>query len=68
MYDLCDRAGLVVWAELPLVVDVTKSQAFTDNAKQQLREMVKQHFNHPSILFWSLYNELSMKEGTDFFL
>jgi beta-galactosidase len=66
VYDLCDRLGLVVWAELALVNDITKSAAFAANAKQQLREMIAQHGNHPSILFWSLYNELSMKEGTDF--
>ena len=61
-YTLCDRAGLVVWAELPLVNDITKSQAFADNAKQQLRELIKQNYNHPSIAFWALYNELSLKE------
>jgi beta-galactosidase len=65
VYDLCDRLGLVVWAELPLVNDITKSPAFADNAKEQLRELIAQHGNHPSILVWSLYNELSMKEGTD---
>lgn len=66
VYSLCDRAGFVVWAELPLVNDITRSEAFNQNAKQQLRELIKQNYNHPSILFWSLYNELSMKEGTDF--
>ena len=58
-YDLMDRAGIVVWAEIPVVNDVTVSPAFTDNAEQQLREMIKQNFNHPSIVVWGLFNELS---------
>jgi beta-galactosidase len=57
-YDLCDGGGLVVWAEACLVNSVTPSQAFDDAAKQQLRELIKQSYNHPSICFWSLYNEL----------
>jgi beta-galactosidase len=56
-YELCDQMGLVVWAELALVNQVTDSPEFYDNAKQQLRELIKQNYNHPSILFWSLYNE-----------
>jgi beta-galactosidase len=57
-YDLCDRAGLVVWAEACMVNQVGRSQEFEDTAKQQLRELIKQSFNHPSICFWSLCNEL----------
>src|SRR5206468_7658547 len=40
-YDVCDRDGLVVWAELPLVNDIAHNEAFADNAKQQLRELIK---------------------------
>jgi beta-galactosidase len=57
-YDLCDRGGLVVWAESCLVNSVSLSSSFDDTAKQQLRELIKQSYNHPSICFWSLYNEL----------
>jgi beta-galactosidase len=56
-YAECDRRGIVVWAELALVNIVRPRPAFTDNAKQQLRELIKQNYNHPSICFWSLYNE-----------
>ena len=59
-YDLCDRGGLVVWAEACLVNSVTVSQAFDDTAAQQLRELIKQNYNHPSICFWSLFNELGV--------
>ena len=57
-YDLCDRGGLVVWAEACLVNSVTVSKAFDDTVMQQLKELIKQNFNHPSICFWSLFNEL----------
>jgi beta-galactosidase len=56
-YDLCDRNGLVVWAEIPLVDAVSGSQAFADNARQQLRELIRQNYNHPSIMFWGIGNE-----------
>jgi beta-galactosidase len=61
-YDLCDRGGLVVWAEACMVNSVSLSQDFDDTAKQQLRELIKQSYNHPSICFWSLYNELRDKK------
>ncbi len=55
---LCDKTGLVVWAEIPLVNQVYGTGAFAENAKQQLTELIRQRYNHPSIFFWSLYNEL----------
>ncbi len=57
-YSLCDKNGLVVWAELPLVNQVFDTPEFRENAKQQLIELIRQRCNHPSIFFWSLYNEL----------
>lgn len=56
-HDLCDRIGLVTWAELALVNQMTETSEFEDNARNQLRELIKQNYNHPSILVWSLYNE-----------
>jgi len=66
-YDLCDHGGLVVWAESCMVNGVTNSEEFDDTARQQLRELIKQSYNHPSICFWSLYNELraSKQKGQD---
>jgi beta-galactosidase len=61
-YDLCDRGGLVVWAEACLVNTVTPTGAFDDAARQQLRVLIKQSYNHPSICFWSLFNELRDKK------
>jgi beta-galactosidase len=56
-YDLCDRYGLVVWAEIP-VVNNAGAGPFVDNAKQQLSELIRQSGNHPSIVTWSVANEL----------
>jgi beta-galactosidase len=58
-YDLCDRNGVVAWAEIPLVNNISTSPGFDNNSKQQLTELIRQSYNHPSILFWSLSNELS---------
>src|SRR4051812_21434542 len=57
-YDLCDRGGMVVWAEACLVNSVDPSSLFANTVRQQLAELIKQNFNHPSICFWSLFNEL----------
>ncbi len=55
--EICDRLGLAVWAELALVNQVSNTPEFRSNAQQQLRELIKQNYNHPSVMFWSLYNE-----------
>jgi len=57
-YSLCDKAGLLVWAELPLVDRIDVSQGFADTSRRQLLDLIRQNINHPSIFAWSLYNEL----------
>jgi beta-galactosidase len=64
-YSLCDRHGIVVWAESCLVNRISSEPEFAVNTKQELRELIKQSFNHPSIFFWSLYNELGPHTRTD---
>jgi beta-galactosidase len=58
-YSDCDRAGLVVWAEIPFVNEALATPEFLDNARQQMRELIRQNFNHPSICFWGVGNETS---------
>jgi beta-galactosidase len=60
-YDLCDRSGIVVWTEIPLINEITASQAFTDNCRQQLCELILQNYNHPSVCFWGLHNEITLR-------
>ena len=59
-YDLCDQAGLVVWAEIPLLALPDGNEAVFENAKQQLTELILQLKHHPSICFWGVENEISM--------
>jgi beta-galactosidase len=59
VYDLADEGGYLVWAEIPVVNSSTGSEAFRANAAQQLRELIRQDFNHPSIAFWGIGNELA---------
>ncbi len=58
VHDLCDKNGILLWQEIPLVNEIGPSDAFADNAKQQLTEMIRQCSNHPSIMTWSMFNEL----------
>ncbi|HCT78202.1 MAG TPA: beta-galactosidase [Micromonosporaceae bacterium] len=57
VFSLADERGYVVWTEIPLVNSITDSAAFRANASQQLRELIKQNYNHPSIIFWGTGNE-----------
>jgi beta-galactosidase len=56
-YSRCDRSGIVVWAEIPFVNEALATPEFLDSARQQMRELIRQNFNHPSICFWGVGNE-----------
>lgn len=56
-YDLCDKEGMVVWAEIPYISHhMTNGRA---NTLSQMRELVVQNYNHPSIVCWGLSNEIT---------
>lgn len=57
VYSLCDRYGLMVWSEIP-VVNELGGDAFMENAKETLREMIAQHRNHPCVCWWGMWNEI----------
>ena len=57
VFDLCDRKGLMVWTEIP-VVDRIGGEKFKENALRMLREMVAQKRNHPCVCWWGVWNEL----------
>lgn len=59
-YELCDREGLVVWAEIPFISRLSDSAAARENALMQLTELIKQNYNHPSICFWGIGNDVTM--------
>ena len=57
-YDLCDERGMIVWAEIPYI-----SRHMNDadeNAVAQMKELITQNYNHPSIVVWGLSNEITM--------
>ena len=56
-YDLCDENGIVVWAEIPYITQHMPNGR--DNTLSQMRELVTQCYNHPSIVCWGLSNEIT---------
>lgn len=65
-YDLMDKYGIIVWAEIPFIgpggyndKGFVDSPSFRANGKEQLKELIRQHYNHPSICVWGLFNELN---------
>jgi beta-galactosidase len=56
--EAADALGLAVWEEIPVVNLITPSAAFADNAERMLVEMIRQHYNHPSVLMWGYMNEV----------
>jgi beta-galactosidase len=65
-YELADERGIIAWAEIPLVNHVSfdgspASEAFAANATQQLLELIRQNYNHPSIAVWSIANEIDLR-------
>jgi beta-galactosidase len=56
IYARCDSIGFIVWAEIPFVNSVSTLES--ENAKQQLTELIRQNYNHPSIYTWGLHNEV----------
>lgn len=61
LYSRCDTLGLIIWAEIPFVNRVSGQE--WDNAHQQMRELVRQSFNHPSIYVWGIHNEVYHPHG-----
>ncbi len=57
-YSLCDKAGILVWAEIPQVDRVGDSAQFAETSRNQLLDLIRQNVNHPAIFAWSLFNEL----------
>ena len=62
-YDLCDKFGMVVWAEIP---DISRHMyGGNENTVSQMKELIVQCYNHPSICVWGLSNEITMDGARD---
>lgn len=55
---LCDSLGLLVWEEIPWNRGGLGGQAYREQAERMLTNMITQHYNHPSVIIWSLGNEI----------
>ena len=62
-YDLCDEKGLVIWAEIPYIS--RHMPTGRENTISQMKELVTQNYNHPSIVVWGLSNEISIAGSDD---
>ncbi len=62
-YDLCDEKGLVIWAEIPYISKHMPTGR--ENTVSQMKELVIQNYNHPSIVVWGLSNEITMQGDSD---
>ncbi len=57
-YDLCDEAGLIVWAEIPYISEHMPNGR--ENTISQMTELIVQNYNHPSICVWGISNEITI--------
>jgi len=62
-YDLCDERGMVVWAEIPYIS--AHMPHGRENTISQMKELIVQNYNHPSIVVWGLSNEISIKGSSE---
>ncbi|MEG0110599.1 MAG: glycoside hydrolase family 2 TIM barrel-domain containing protein, partial [Oscillospiraceae bacterium] len=59
-YSICDETGFVLWAEIPFISMFIADPRARENTLSQMTELVMQKYNHPSICFWGISNEISM--------
>ena len=62
-YDLCDKKGLVIWAEIPYIS--RHMPGGRENTISQMKELIVQNYNHPCIVVWGLSNEISIAGSDD---
>ncbi len=63
-YSKADSIGFIIWAEIPFVNAVSGKEA--ENAKQQMTELIRQNYHHPSIYVWGLHNEIKATSPDDY--
>ena len=58
LLEMCDKMGMLAWEEIPIIDIVPDTPGYDDNCERNLREMIRQHYNHPSIIVWGYMNEI----------
>ena len=64
-YELCNRAGFVLWAEIPFISQFIPTEEAYNNTISQMTELVAQNYNHPAIMFWGISNEILIGEDRE---
>lgn len=59
-YDACDEYGFIVWAEIPYISCQSDDPAAHENCRVQMQDLIYQNYNHPSICFWGISNEITI--------
>ncbi|NOW93428.1 glycoside hydrolase family 2 TIM barrel-domain containing protein [Mucilaginibacter sp. SG564] len=59
--EMCDKLGILASVEIPVVNAITESAAFTANCKNMQVEMIRQNYNHPSVVIWAYMNEVLLR-------
>ena len=57
-YDACDEIGFAVWAEIPFISVFKKGEGAHKHVMEEMKEIIAQNYNHPSIMFWGISNEI----------
>lgn len=65
LYDLCDKLGIIVWTEIPIVNKVTNSEDFFEVSINMQKEHIKQYYNHPSVVMFGYMNEIFLRLAFD---
>lgn len=65
LYDLCDKLGILVWTEIPVVNKVTNSEAFFEVCHTMQNEHIKQYYNYPSVVMIGYMNEIFLRLAFD---
>lgn len=63
-YLLCDKMGFIIWAEIPFISSMNPDPAAHQNCISQMKELIYQNYNHSSICFWGISNEITIGNAT----
>ncbi|NQZ76303.1 MAG: glycoside hydrolase family 2 [Ekhidna sp.] len=61
LLEACDELGILVWEEIPIVNYISLSEEFATNSIQMVTEMIRQHYNHSSVIMWGFMNEVLLR-------
>lgn len=62
-YNYLDSLGVICWTETPVINKIIDTEEYAQNCEMGLRSLIRQHFNHPSVVVWGVSNEINYKQG-----